>query len=78
MPEKQTSTAKMIAPIIVTLVVVLFCGGYLTLLALARMPFLAFAAIGSVYILIIVCIIIALVQRIREIQGGEEDEAVHY
>ena len=26
----------------------------------------------------IVCIVIALVQRIREIKGGEEDEAVHY
>ena len=78
MSSPKTRFGKIIAPILITLVVVLAAGGYLVILAMARLPIWAFLLVGSVYLCVIVCIVIALVQRIHEIKGGEEDEAVHY
>lgn len=78
MSSPKTRFGKIIAPVLITLVVVLAAGGYLVILAMARLPIWAFLLASSVYLCVIVCIVIALVQRIHEIKGGEEDEAVHY
>ncbi len=42
------------------------------------LPPLALALIVAVPVVIIVCVVTVLVQRIKEIKGGEEDEAAQY
>ena len=76
---------KKIAPWIVALVFIVFIGSYIGILIFAQLqarevPF-AVVFIG-LYIVVraamIVGIIIALKQRLKEIDGGEEDEALQY
>ena len=76
---------KKIAPWIVALVFIVFFGIYIGFLIFAQLqarevPF-AVVFIGLYIVLLaamIVGIIIALRQRLKEIDGGEEDEALQY
>ena len=83
----QKSTKKKIPPIIVVILVVLFIGPMVAAAAyVAGMA--ASAGIGAIlpflllYVLvggaIIIGIVYAMTQRLREIDGGEEDEASKY
>ena len=83
----QRNTNKKIAPIIVTIIVVLCIAPVICLIAYlagiavfegfgAVLPFLLlYALIGGA---VLVGIILAMRQRLREINGGEEDEASKY
>ena len=76
---------KKIAPWIVALVFIVFLGTYIGILIFAQLqakdvPF-AVVFIGLYIVILaamIVGIIIALRQRLKEIDGGEEDEALQY
>ena len=76
---------KKIAPWIVTLVFIVFLGTYIGVLIFAQLqarevPFTV-VFIGLYIVLLaamIVGIILALRQRLKEIDGGEEDEALQY
>lgn len=86
----QKNTKKKIAPIIITLLVVLYMGSLIVLVLGAAgvisflggfniafpFPFLLIYALAG--LAVIVGIILALRQRLREIDGGEEDEAGKY
>ena len=81
----QKRNRKKLAPWIVTLVFIAFFGTYIGILIFAQMqakevPF-AVVLMGlyiAVLAAMIVGIIIALRQRLKEIDGGEEDEALQY
>ena len=81
----QNRTKKKIAPWIVALVFIVFLGTYIGILIFAQLqarevPF-AVVFIGLYIVILaamIVGIIIALRQRLKEIDGGEEDEALQY
>ena len=81
----QNRNKKKIAPWIVALVFIVFFGIYIGFLIFAQLqarevPF-AVVFIGLYIVLLaamIVGIIIALRQRLKEIDGGEEDEALQY
>ncbi len=73
---------KKIAPIIVTIAVILFSIAYISLfvvLAVSSPELIIMSAIAIViYLSVCVGIILALRERIKEINGGEEDEALKY
>ena len=68
---------KMIAPIIVTVAVVLYYILYLGLLILI-IPGVFKAIFGIIPLIFAVLMIYVCVQRIREIKGGEEDDLSKY
>ena len=85
MDNKQSKVRKKIAPWIVAIVFILFFGAYIGFLLFAQMQ--ARAVPGAVILIgiyiavlaaMIVGIILALRQRLKEIDGGEEDEALQY
>lgn len=73
---------KKIAPIIVTVAVILFSIAYISLfvvLAITSPELIIMSAIAIViYLGVCTGIILALRERIKEINGGEEDEALKY
>lgn len=73
---------KKIAPIIITIAVVLFSIAYISLfvvLAVSSPELIIMSAIAIViYLSVCVGIVLALKERIKEINGGEEDEALKY
>ena len=83
----QGNTRKKIAPIVVAVLVVLYVGPLVGMMAYAAgllgaqgdwgvLPFLLlYAAVGGA---VIVGVLHAMTQRLREIDGGEEDEARKY
>ena len=83
----QGNTRKKIAPIVVAVLVVLYVGPMVGMVAYAAgllgaqgdwgvLPFLLlYAAVGGA---VIVGVLHAMTQRLREIDGGEEDEARKY
>ena len=83
----QGNTRKKIAPIVVAVLVVLYVGPMVGMMAYAAgllgaqgdwgvLPFLLlYAAVGGA---VIVGVLHAMTQRLREIDGGEEDEARKY
>ncbi len=83
----QKNTRKKIAPIVVAVLVVAYVGPLVAMVAYAAgllgaqggwgvLPFLLlYAAVGGA---VIVGILSAMTQRLREIDGGEEDEASKY
>ena len=83
----QRNTNKKIAPVIITILVVLYIGPMVAMAAYAA-GFAASEGIGAVlpflllYALaggaVIIGIVHAMSQRLREIDGGEEDEASKY
>lgn len=83
----QKNTKKKIAPIAVAVLVVAYIAPLLAMVAYAAgllgaeggwgvLPFLLlYAAVGGA---VIVGVLAAMTQRLREIDGGEEDEASKY
>ena len=84
----KNNTKKKIAPIVITVVVVLYTLPLVAMVAwaaglagaepggMAAVPFLLlYAAVGGA---VIVGVLAAMAQRLREIDGGEEDEASKY
>lgn len=73
---------KKIAPIIITIAVILFSIAYISLfvvLAVSSPELIIMSAIAIViYLSVCVGIILALRERLKEINGGEEDEAIKY
>ena len=79
----QKNTKKKIAPVIITVIVVALLGMVAYAAGLAgtqgagaAVPFLLlYALVGGA---VIVGVVYAMAQRLREIDGGEEDEASKY
>lgn len=75
-------TKKKIAPIIITIAVVIFSLAYVSLfvyLAVSSPETLIVSVIAIVvYLGVCIGVIAALRERIKEINGGEEDEALKY
>ena len=83
----QKNTRKKIAPVVVAVLVVAYIAPLLAMAAYAAgllgaeggwgvLPFLLlYAAVGGA---VIVGVLSAMAQRLREIDGGEEDEASKY
>ena len=73
---------KKIAPVIITIAVILFSIAYISLfvvLAVSSPELIIMSAIAIViYLSVCVGIILALRERLKEINGGEEDEALKY
>ena len=82
---QKNKNRKKIAPWIAALVFIVLFGSYIGFLAFAWMQTRGVAAARifiGIYIAVlaamIVGIIVALRQRLKEIDGGEEDEALQY
>lgn len=75
-------TKKKIAPIIITILVVIFSLAYVSFfifLAISAPETLIVSVIAIViYLGVCIGVIAALRERIKEINGGEEDEALKY
>ena len=80
--EKKNRQKKRFGSLVSAVIVIAFMAAWMALLIWIKiqdaMPNVIFYILISVYILAIICIIIALVQRLSEINGGEEDEASKY
>lgn len=69
---------KMIAPIVITVLTVLYLIGYLAVCLLVDIP-MGFKILGLIILLALIgTIIFVLVERIREINSGEEDDLSKY
>lgn len=83
----QKNTKKKIAPVVVAVLVIAYVGPLVAMISYAAgllgaaggwgvLPFLLlYAAVGGA---VIVGVLAAMAQRLREIDGGEEDEASKY
>lgn len=70
---------KLVAPIIITAVTVLFLGGYVGLLAfIPELPLVCKIAVGAIELALIGVCIYVLVERIKEIRSGEENDLGKY
>ena len=78
----EKKAKKKIAPFIVTAIVILFSLAYIVtfiLLAMADIVILPIAAVAIViYLIVCVGIVAALRERIKEINGGQEDATLNY
>jgi len=74
--DKQNK--KMIAPIVITCIIVLYYLIYFLVCALIPMPLAIKLLFGLVPLLLIGVCIYVLVQRIQEIRSGEEDDLSKY
>lgn len=68
---------KMIAPIVVTVIVILYYIAYFTFL-ISVLGGVWSILLGIIPLVIAVVMIYVCVQRIREIKGGEEDDLSKY
>ena len=75
--RKKASGAILGAGIVIALILPALIG-ILWANGQSPLPPLALALIVAVPVVIIVCVVTVLVQRIKEIKGGEEDEAAQY
>ena len=70
------------APLICALILIALLGGLIAAVLWARtalgLPLWVAAVYKALYGISILCILAALIQRLREIEKGEEDEAVQY
>ncbi len=83
----QNNTKKKIAPVIITILVLLYAGPLVVMLAAAAIELagsgageisvflLLYAAVGGA---VVTGILLALAQRLREIDGKEEEDAKKY
>jgi hypothetical protein len=80
--KDKTKSKKKLAPIIITIIVILFSTAYIWFfIAIAITEAVAWFVSGiaiMVYLALCVGIILALRERIKEIDEGEEDEALKY
>ena len=75
---KKKKNGALIAAIVFSLLII----SYLLLIGIAGipdgMPISMMILIGSIGAIVIIGCIVALIQRFKEIEGGEEDEASKY
>lgn len=69
---------KMIAPIIITVIFVLYYVGFFMLCAWLPMPVIPKLLLGLVPLLLAGVCIFVFVERIQEIRSGEEDDLSEY
>lgn len=69
---------KMIAPIIITSIIVLYYIGFFVACAMVPMPLVTKLLFGLVPLLLAGVCIYVLIERIREIRSGEEDDLSKY
>ena len=73
---------KTFGSLVSAILVVAYLAGWLAMLIWTKlqeaMPDIIFYIMAGVYIVSIIGIIVALLQRLKEINGGEEDEASKY
>ena len=81
-PKQDAKRKKMVGPIIAAAVFVVLFGVFLWMVLWSNsvdpvpLPFVLVMIL--IFVAMIVGVLLALRQRIREIKGGEEDEALHY
>jgi len=69
---------KMLAPIIISIITVLFMLGYLAIL-IWSVPSMPLIIVGGIVLLALIGVMIAmLIERIKEIRSGEEDDLSKY
>ena len=80
--NKKSNAKKMIASIVISIVVVAFMIGIAALFVWADsidpLPLFGIALVVAVPLAVIIGVILALCERLKEIKGGEEDEASKY
>ncbi len=69
---------KMIAPIIITVIIVLYYIGFFAVCALLPLPVILKLVFGLVPLLLAGVCIFVLIERIEEIRSGEEDDLSKY
>lgn len=69
---------KMIAPMIITALIVLYYIGFFAVCAMIPMPMALKLLFGLVPILLAGVCIFVLIERIQEIRSGEEDDLSKY
>ena len=69
---------KMIAPIIITVIIVLYYIGFFAVCALLPLPVILKLVFGLVPLLLAGVCIFVLIERIEEIRSGEEDDLSQY
>ena len=74
----QTHHNKMIAPIIITILFVLYYIGFFIVCVMIPMPVLCKLLFGLVPLLLVGVCIYVLMERIEEIRSGEEDDLSQY
>lgn len=71
-------TKKYIAPVVITVCMILLLAVYILLCVLHKLPLVVMVIFGGICLLQIVISVIVLVERIREIRSGEEDDLSKY
>lgn len=69
---------KMIAPIIICCIAVLYYAGFICLCIWLPMPVLVKLILGLIPLLFIGIFLFMLIERIKEIRSGEEDDLSKY
>ena len=75
---KKEHRNKMIAPIIITVIIVLYYVGFFVICTLIPMPTAIKLLFGVVPLLLSGVCIYVLIERIKEIRSGEEDDLSKY
>ena len=69
---------KMIAPIVITTLFLLYLAVYVVLIAISVQNVLAMILLALPLVLLATALIVILRERIQEIKGGEEDDLSNY
>ena len=79
MNRRDEHAKKMVAPIIITVIVILFLAAYgLIYFAIDELPIWVKLLVGLFAFSFAIGMIIVLIKRINEIKGGEEDDLDNY
>jgi DNA-binding transcriptional MerR regulator len=80
--QEQDQRKKKIGPWIVTIVMIVFMAATMGMIIWAQsvdpMPVMFFAVVLAVPVITIIGVLLALYMRLKEIEGGEENEAAKY
>ena len=69
---------KMIAPIVITALLVLFLMVYLTMITVVPIPIVVKVLFGIIILALIGVSFFVLAERLKEIRSGEEDDLIKY
>ena len=75
---ERKSGNKMVAPVIITAILVLYYIGFFVLCVFLPMPVAVKMLLGVVPVLLAGVAIYVLIERIQEIRSGEEDDLSQY
>lgn len=75
---KKNHIYKMIAPIIISIILIAYYIFFFTIIVAQGMPFIFVVLLGLFPLFIVGVIIYVLVERINEIRSGEEDDLGKY